>query len=98
MEKATGPKCEVCQGSGIAPDWKAIGAKMREARKAANLTLLTMAHRMGFSEGYIHDLEKGKRAFGPALQERYLDALRGGNNGPLKPGSGAPSAGFAGHD
>lgn len=83
--------CPTCGGSGTVEDDAVVGARLRRQRLMARLTMKEVGRRMGFSEGYISDLERGTRGFSPALQRRYEAALRGveGFN-PM----GAPAAGF----
>ena len=38
-----------------------LGARLREQRAAAGLSLAALAGASGFSEGYVSDVERGKR-------------------------------------
>lgn len=69
-------KCKRCSGSGVEPDHKAIGLQARVSRLAAEITLTEIAYRLGFSKGYLSDLELGRRQWNSDLNDRYLKALQ----------------------
>ena len=62
--------CRRCGGSGTEPDDRAIGAEMREKRRAAGLSLRDAAKRMGLSASYLSDLERGNRHWRADLVQR----------------------------
>jgi transcriptional regulator with XRE-family HTH domain len=65
--------CPVCHGDG--EELFFAGATMREARRAAGLSVREVARRMDLSAAYVSDLELGRRSFSETLARRYLTAL-----------------------
>jgi transcriptional regulator with XRE-family HTH domain len=50
-----------------------IGAALSEHRRAAGLTLVAAAARLGLSYGYVQNVEKGRRRPTPDLIARFAD-------------------------
>ena len=69
--------CPCCKGTGKVRDHTAFGEQMQARRKAADITLKTLAERTGYSVGYWSDLEHGRRHWSDDLAARYLAALEG---------------------
>lgn len=69
----TCPNCEGC-GEIENPLWR--GQKMRLERNNIEATLTDVARKMGFSKGYVSDLELGRRAWSSKLISAYEKALR----------------------
>lgn len=65
--------CPACNGKGfrykVAPD------SLRQARTDAGLSLRQFAVRVNLSAGYISDVEKGRRACTPTIEQFYRDLL-----------------------
>ncbi len=57
-------------------DHMRTGAKAREARKRAGLTLGDVCRRMGVSDGYLCELELGKANWSAEMFERFAKALK----------------------
>ena len=71
--RCTHRHCLRCGGSGF---YKTIdGAWAAELRTHLGLSVRDIADRMDVSKSYLHDLERGKRRFTPALWKRYEKAL-----------------------
>lgn len=65
--------CPRCRGDG---EWLHIdGAEMRRARKAAGVSLRSLADQLALSGPYLSDLELGRRQFSEDIARRYLTAL-----------------------
>lgn len=67
--------CPTCNGSGRVPDPKAKGREMAARRKQARVTLREVAAHMGFSVGYVSDLEHGRKKWRGGLVIAYMDAV-----------------------
>lgn len=52
-----------------------IGSEMREARKAAGVSVRALSSRLQCSPAYVSDLELGRRCWTPEKLRRYRDAL-----------------------
>ena len=53
-----------------------LGQALRKLRVSAGVTLRRMAEVLGISDGYLSDLENGKRGWlGEVTPELYCDAL-----------------------
>jgi transcriptional regulator with XRE-family HTH domain len=72
-------KCQRCGGTGVEPDQVAIGARMRQKRRAAGMTLRDVAERVGKSLPYLSDLERGRRAWNAGITRDFLSAVEGAN-------------------
>ena len=72
----TAPVCIRCSGTGLEPDDRAIGRRMRERRLAKGLSLRAMATLLELSSSYISDLETGRRQWGKRNVDRYEQALK----------------------
>jgi len=72
---ATTKCCKRCDGTGIEPDWAAIGRTMRRGRKAAHKSLREVAKRMHVSPSYVSALENGLKPWRIKIQQRYLTAI-----------------------
>lgn len=70
--------CRACGGSGREQDDKAIGKAMQAAREKAGLTLREVGERIGYSTGYISDLEHGRKHWSDDLMVNYRAALKPG--------------------
>ena len=68
--------CSRCAGTGLEPDDRAIGRRMREMRLAKGLSLKDAAARMGISPSYLSDLEQGRRRWGTRNVQRYESVLQ----------------------
>lgn len=66
---ALGP---MCGGKGEILDDIPIGDATRKLRIVQNLSLRTVAKRLGFSAAYISDLENGRRSWNIVRMEAYL--------------------------
>lgn len=68
--------CWRCQGTGEILDPLVLGQTLRKLRMEAGVTLRRMAEVLDISDGYLSDLENGKRGWiGTVTAERYCDAL-----------------------
>lgn len=63
--------CKHCNGTGAAPDNKAIGNTLRESRQSAEITLRQMACWLGISHPFLSQLENGTRGWKRSLRKRY---------------------------
>lgn len=69
-------KCWRCRGTGQIEDVKVLGQSLRKIRMESKITLHRMAELLKCSDGYLSDLENGKRGWlGEVTAERYCDAL-----------------------
>ena len=69
--------CLACRGVGYIENPVYRGQEMRKLRmKAPRQTLTDVADRMGFSKGYLSDLELGRRAWNEELIAAYEKALK----------------------
>lgn len=73
--KYTRERCNHCGGRGFEPDYDETCRIMREARKASGRTLKEVARHMGFSQGYIHDVEWARRKPTAGFADAYLRAI-----------------------
>ena len=55
--------CMRCRGTGVEPDWGAVGIRCRKAREAKGWTLRELAQRTHISAAYLCDMEKGRRGW-----------------------------------
>jgi len=69
--------CTHCDGTGRVLDEKAVGALMREVRELKKVSLREVARRLRWSAPYVSDLERGRRLWTTAKQNKYLKACRG---------------------
>jgi len=67
--------CHCCGGTGKELDHARVGSELRAYRAVRNLTMARVAKRMGLSESYVSELERGKRNWNDALVERYRKAV-----------------------
>lgn len=68
--------CPRCHGTGQVTDPFILGQTLRKLRVDAGVTLRRMAEVMGIADGYLSDLENGKRGWlGTVTADRYCDAL-----------------------
>jgi len=69
-------RCWRCGGTGELQDPLVLGQSLRQMRIEAGITLVRMAEVMKISQGFLCDLENGKRAWrGEVTAESYCDAL-----------------------
>lgn len=69
-------KCWRCDGTGQLQDPLVLGQALRKLRVEAGVELVRLAEVMGISQGYLCDLENGKRGWrGEVTADRYCDAL-----------------------
>lgn len=68
-------KCHYCAGTGKEIDDKATGAALRAARIRAGIKQNYVAHVMGFTKSYVHDLECGDRHWTTDKIEAYTLAI-----------------------
>lgn len=68
-------KCRHCNGTGVEQDWRAVGAAVRTLRRKAGLTLTELAGLTGTTQGYLSDLELGRRAWSGPKAQRVLGHL-----------------------
>ncbi len=69
--------CLACHGAGYIENPAYRGQEMRKRRlKAPRQSLTEVAGRMGFSKGYLSDLELGRRAWSGNLIMAYEKALK----------------------
>lgn len=68
-------KCSVCNGTGLVGDSRKLGAALRLKRKKGRVSLCAIADRMGYSIGYVCDLEHGRRTWTESLKLQYELAL-----------------------
>ncbi len=57
-------------------DHIATGAKARESREKLNLSLRSVARKMGYSAAFISDLERGRRNWDKPLTQNFSKALK----------------------
>lgn len=57
-------------------DDAATGAKMRELRKKAKVSLRSVASLMGHSAAYVSDLELGRRGWSEERASAFSDAVK----------------------
>lgn len=60
-------------------DHTGTGVALRAKREIHSLTLETLAYRLGWSVGYLSDLERGRRNWTQERVNAYLLALRVGS-------------------
>lgn len=63
--------CHCCDGAGIEPDHKDIGARMKLLRQEAGLTMADMARRLRVDQSLICRMEAGERSWTPERIRRY---------------------------
>lgn len=71
-------KCRHCKGSGKSTDidHQAAGLCVQDARQRAGLTLREVARRLGWSVGYLSDLEHGRRNWNEERLNKTLEAMK----------------------
>ena len=67
--------CPYCYGTGLTPDPAAVGAEMRELRRAHHKTQIDMAHELGCDQSLVSQLETGQKRWTPRMIERYKQAV-----------------------
>lgn len=68
-------KCNHCNGTGQVENFSKVGAALRLVRKRARISLNALANDLGFSPGYVSDLELGRRPFNATLRDDYVESL-----------------------
>lgn len=68
--------CPHCDGTGKAPDWRAIGQQWRRSRRDRDLTQGQIAKALGVSVSFISALENGKKPWPARMEFKYLAALK----------------------
>lgn len=69
--------CPRCEGTGKIRDTQATGKEVRSLRENYNLSLRSIARRMGISPSYLSDLETGKRDWNDKRLRDYFLAIDG---------------------
>lgn len=54
----------------------ATGQKMRQLRKAAGLSIQSVAEKLGVKKQYLGDLELGRRAWSEKRAAQFIEALK----------------------
>ncbi len=67
--------CRRCGGSGVEPDWKAVGCKARQARMNKGLSQREAAKKANVSPAYLCDLENGRRGWQGDGAQRVAEVL-----------------------
>lgn len=62
--------------NGMNEDFKAVGARIRAARKKLNLSQVDFSERLNISPSYISDIEMGKTKFGIDIFMRITETLQ----------------------
>jgi predicted transcriptional regulator len=76
MEKKKASKiCPRCHGAGYLHDYEDLGSRMRGLREKAGLPRNAVSTRMGVSEGYLSDMERGDRPWSPDLMTKFIDTI-----------------------
>jgi transcriptional regulator with XRE-family HTH domain len=65
-------KCKHCHGTGVAPDWKRLGAELRRRRMAAGMSLRLVSREGGCSAAHLSDMEYGRRTLGGPKARKIL--------------------------
>lgn len=73
----TKPKrCKACGGTGVAKDWRAVGAEARRARERLGLSIRAMARSAGCSAMMLSDLERGNRGWDGPVAKKVAHYLK----------------------
>lgn len=67
--------CSKCDGDGFEYDHEAIGRSMARMRKESRATLREVAGLLGYSIGYVSDLEHGRKNWSLKLMNFYAAAV-----------------------
>lgn len=68
-------KCNACNGTGKTIDHRQYGEAMRNRRLAKKIKLVDHAKKMGISQPYLCDLERGNRNWTAYVIGLYEEAL-----------------------
>jgi len=68
-------KCSKCLGSGLVPNPKTIGKRLKKERQKAGIKLVAIKSAMGVSHGYISLMESAKASITTARVRQYRDAI-----------------------
>lgn len=69
-------RCHHCGGTGLEADPAEIGSYLKQQRIRAEITLRAMAGKLGISEPYLCQLEKGVRDWPEGTIADYLQNLK----------------------
>lgn len=78
-------KCQFCNGTGEEIDHKQLGSRLRAERERQGMSQGVMAGKLGMTQGFLSDLERGRRNWLGRHIKAYQMAL-------------APGAPAASHD
>jgi transcriptional regulator with XRE-family HTH domain len=67
--------CKKCLGSGLVPNPKTIGRRLKKLRKDAGLSLTAVKTALRVSHGYVSLMESGKATITTARVRQYRDAV-----------------------
>ncbi len=65
-------RCHRCGGSGLEPDWKRLGLRVRRERLRRGIALRKMAKLLRVSASHLCDMELGRRSWNGPAGRRYL--------------------------
>lgn len=75
MQDMKAKLCQRCAGSGLEPDQSKTGAKMRQLREGAGVSLRSVADKLKVSAPYLSDLERGNRAWSGERIQQFAGAV-----------------------
>lgn len=68
-------KCNKCLGSGLVPNPKTIGKRLKKLREDAGLSLTAVKTALKVSHGYVSLMESGKATITTARVRQYREAV-----------------------
>jgi len=75
MKQTDNITCKKCLGSGLVPNPKTIGRRLKRLREKAGVSLTAVKKAMNVSHGYISLMESGKATITTARVCQYREAV-----------------------